>query len=104
MQSVQILQGVCGENGRGKEATQWWECGCFLMPLFKQDQEGFSKVRAASHCPTVLCSHDSWFDCSVLSSFPPFQVFSHIISREMSCMTPVSLSGHGERRMVCAAH
>jgi len=75
-----------------------------LMPLFKQDQEGFSKVRAASHCPTVLCSHDSWFDCSVLSSFPPFQVFSHIISREMSCMTPVSLSGHGERRMVWAAH
>lgn len=29
VQSVQILQGVCGENGRGKEATQWWECGCF---------------------------------------------------------------------------
>lgn len=27
-----------------------------LMPLFKQDQEGFSKVRAASHCPTVLCA------------------------------------------------
>lgn len=63
---------MCGEDGRGEEVVQ---CGSMvvLMTVSKQDQEGFIKVRAISCCHFFVVSHDSWFDCSVLFSSPPFQ-------------------------------